>query len=91
MHGTRETPRVLNSAIITGNTPAEVLFDATGAAHRIALRAVVGGHLVAIVNLRQSESGLQRAAPIQGCLLGSFSELWTILALQLDANCHLKA
>ena len=28
---------------------------------------------------------------IQGCLFGSFSVLWTILALQLDARYHLSA
>jgi nitrate/nitrite transporter NarK len=28
---------------------------------------------------------------IQGCLFGSFSALWTILALQLDARYHLSA
>jgi hypothetical protein len=43
------------------------------------------------VTLWQSEPTLQRAALIQGCLFGSFSALWTILALQLDANCHLNA
>ena len=43
------------------------------------------------VTLWQSEPTLQRAALIQGCLFGSFSELWTILALQLDANYHLNA
>jgi MFS family permease len=41
--------------------------------------------------LWQSEPTLQRAALIQGCLFGSFSALWTILALQLDANGHLNA
>jgi MFS family permease len=41
--------------------------------------------------LWQSEPTLQRAALIQGCLFDSFSELWTILAFQLDANYHLNA
>ena len=39
----------------------------------------------------QSEPALQRAALIQGCLFDSSSELWTIPALQLDANYHLNA
>ena len=43
------------------------------------------------VTLWQSEPTLQRAALIQGCLFGSFSALWTILALRLDANYHLNA
>ena len=43
------------------------------------------------MTLWQSEPTLQRAALIQGCLFGSFGELWTILALQLDANYHLNA
>ena len=47
--------------------------------------------LRSLVTLWQSEPTLQRAALIQGCLFGSFSALWTILALQLDANCHLNA
>jgi predicted MFS family arabinose efflux permease len=34
---------------------------------------------------------LRRATIIQGCLFGSFSVLWTILALQLDARYHLSA
>jgi hypothetical protein len=35
--------------------------------------------------------GLQRTALIPGCLFVSFSKLWTILALQLDANYYLNA
>src|SRR5271154_6201376 len=34
---------------------------------------------------------LRRETIIQGCLFGSFSVLWTILALQLDARYHLSA
>jgi nitrate/nitrite transporter NarK len=37
------------------------------------------------------EPELRRATIIQGCLFGSFSALWTILALQLDARYHLSA
>jgi hypothetical protein len=43
------------------------------------------------VTLWQSEPALQRAALIQGCLFDSSSELWTIPALQLDANYNLNA
>ena len=42
--------------------------------------------LRSLVTLWQSEPALQRAALIQGCLFDSSSELWTIPALQLDAN-----
>ena len=43
------------------------------------------------VTLWQSEPALPRAALIQCCLFDSSSELWTIPALQLDANYHLNA
>jgi predicted MFS family arabinose efflux permease len=41
--------------------------------------------------LWREEPGLRRATMIQGCLFGSFSALWTILALQLNARYHLSA
>ena len=41
--------------------------------------------------LWREEPALRRATMIQGCLFGSFSALWTILALQLDARHHLSA
>ena len=47
--------------------------------------------LRSLVTLWRREPALQRAALIQGCLFGSLSALWTILALQLDANYHLNA
>jgi predicted MFS family arabinose efflux permease len=43
------------------------------------------------MTLWQRERALQRATSIRGCLFGSFSALWTILALQLDSNYHLSA
>jgi hypothetical protein len=41
--------------------------------------------------LWREEPELRRATVLQGCLFGSFSALWTILALQLDARHHLSA
>jgi predicted MFS family arabinose efflux permease len=41
--------------------------------------------------LWREEPALRRATIVQGCLFGSFSALWTILALQLDARYHLSA
>jgi predicted MFS family arabinose efflux permease len=46
--------------------------------------------LRSLVTLWQSEPALQCATLIQVCLFGSFSALWTILALQLDANYYLS-
>lgn len=39
--------------------------------------------------LWRQEPALRRATLIQSCLFGSFSALWTILTLQLDARFHL--
>jgi predicted MFS family arabinose efflux permease len=50
-----------------------------------------GALLKSLVILWRSESELRRATTIQGCLFGSFSALWTILALQLGARYHLSA
>jgi predicted MFS family arabinose efflux permease len=50
-----------------------------------------GALLKSLAILWREESELRRATIIQGCLFGSFSVLWTILALQLDARYHLSA
>jgi predicted MFS family arabinose efflux permease len=47
--------------------------------------------LKSLAILWREEPELRRATIIQGCLFGSFSALWTILALQLDARYHLSA
>jgi predicted MFS family arabinose efflux permease len=50
-----------------------------------------GALLKSLAILWREEPELRRATIIQGCLFGSFSALWTILALQLDARYHLSA
>src|ERR1700723_1608196 len=50
-----------------------------------------GALLKSLAILWRQEPELRRATIIQGCLFGSFSVLWTILALQLDARYHLSA
>ena len=45
-----------------------------------------GALLKSLALLWREEPELRRATIIQGCLFGSFSALWTILALQLDAR-----
>src|ERR1700726_5047568 len=50
-----------------------------------------GALLKSLAILWREERELRRATVIQGCLFGSFSVLWTILALQLDARYHLSA
>jgi predicted MFS family arabinose efflux permease len=50
-----------------------------------------GALLKSLAILWREESELRRATIIQGCLFGSFSVLWTILALQLKARYHLSA
>jgi predicted MFS family arabinose efflux permease len=47
--------------------------------------------LKSLVMLWREEPHLRRATMIQACLFGSFTALWTILALQLDARYHLSA
>src|ERR1700757_3290240 len=47
--------------------------------------------LKSLAILWREEPELRRATIIQGCLFGSFSALWTILALQLDTRYHLSA
>jgi predicted MFS family arabinose efflux permease len=73
-------------AIATG-----ILLAATLPSSRRKSRDSYSELLRSLVTLWQSEPALQRATLIQGCLFGSFSALWTILALQLDANYHLNA
>jgi predicted MFS family arabinose efflux permease len=50
-----------------------------------------GALLKSLAILWREEPDLRRATIIQGCLFGSFSALWTILALQLDARYGLSA
>src|ERR1700688_3779955 len=50
-----------------------------------------GALLKSLAILWRKEPKLRRATIIQACLFGSFSALWTILALQLDARYHLGA
>ena len=50
-----------------------------------------GALLKSLAILWREEPELRRATIIQGCLFGSFSALWTVLALQLDARYHLSA
>lgn len=50
-----------------------------------------GALLKSLAILWREEPELRQATMIQGCLFGSFSALWTILALQLDARYHLSA
>jgi len=50
-----------------------------------------GALLKSLAMLWRDEPKLRRATMIQGCLFGSFSVLWTILALELDTRYHLGA
>ena len=50
-----------------------------------------GALLKSLAILWREEPELRRATLIQGCLFGSFSVVWTILALQLDRRYHLGA
>jgi predicted MFS family arabinose efflux permease len=47
--------------------------------------------LKSLIALWRDEPALRRATMIQGCLFGSFTAFWTILALQLSARYHLGA
>jgi predicted MFS family arabinose efflux permease len=50
-----------------------------------------GALLKSLAILWRDEPDLRQATIIQGCLFGSFSALWTILALQLDVQYRLGA
>lgn len=50
-----------------------------------------GALLKSLAILWHAELELRRATMIQACLFGSFSALWTILALQLSDRYHLSA
>lgn len=54
-------------------------------------REAYGALLKSLAMLWCDEPELRRATIIQGCLFGSFSALWTVLALQLEARYHLSA
>jgi predicted MFS family arabinose efflux permease len=54
-------------------------------------QAGYGELLKSLVTLWRDEPALRRATMIQGCLFGSFTAFWTILALQLSARYHLGA
>jgi predicted MFS family arabinose efflux permease len=47
--------------------------------------------LKSLIALWREEADLRRTTMIQACLFGSFSALWTILALQLASGYHLSA
>jgi predicted MFS family arabinose efflux permease len=54
-------------------------------------RAGYGELLKSLIALWRDEPALRRVTMIQGCLFGSFTAFWTILALQLSAQYHLGA
>jgi predicted MFS family arabinose efflux permease len=54
-------------------------------------RAGYGELLKSLIALWRDEPALRRATMIQGCLFGSFTAFWIILALQLGARYHLGA
>jgi predicted MFS family arabinose efflux permease len=54
-------------------------------------QAGYGELLKSLIALWRDEPTLRRATMTQGCLFGSFTAFWTILALQLSARYHLGA
>jgi predicted MFS family arabinose efflux permease len=54
-------------------------------------RESYGELLKSLATLWRQEPNLRGATMIQACLFGSFSALWTILALHLDTQYHLSA
>lgn len=50
-----------------------------------------GSLLQSLISLWQEEPSLRQATITQSCLFGSFTVLWTILALQLDIRYHQSA
>lgn len=54
-------------------------------------QASYGELLKSLATLWREEPQLRRATMIQACVFGSFSALWTTLALQLDTRYHLGA
>jgi predicted MFS family arabinose efflux permease len=69
----------------------ELLLAAVLPGSRPKTREGYGALLKSLAILWREEPELRRATIIQGCLFGSFSALWTILALQLDTRYHLSA
>ena len=67
------------------------LLAATLPRSQVKTRAGYGELLKSLVTLWRDEPALRRATMIQGCLFGSFTAFWTILALQLDARFRLGA
>ena len=70
---------------------ASCLLAATLPRGRPNTQAGYGELLKSLIALWRDEPALRRATMIQGCLFGSFTGFWTILALQLSARYHLGA
>jgi predicted MFS family arabinose efflux permease len=67
------------------------LLAATLPRGRAKTQAGYGELLKSLIALWRGEPALRRATMIQGCLFGSFTAFWTILALQLSTRYHLGA
>jgi nitrate/nitrite transporter NarK len=68
-----------------------VLLAVTLPRSRPKARTGYGTLLKSLATIWRHEPDLRRATIIQACLFGSFSALWTILTLQLEARYHLSA